>query len=125
MLNNNELQQLRRDGFVEAADEIVDLREALRLSTNGLATVTGWSITDETRAAIITQIISNRMLLPDTPPDEIAQERAESAAEDRQVIMGRVKNRFASGQPFDGKDVDALREVEASLDEESGPCSPR
>jgi len=45
------------------ATEIEKLRNALRLSTNGLQIITNWNISEPTKAAITTQIISNKILI--------------------------------------------------------------
>ena len=39
------------------------LREALRLSTNGLRHCSRWNISEETEKAIMTQVIANELLL--------------------------------------------------------------
>ena len=43
--------------------EIERLREALRLSTNGLRHCSRWNISDEKEKAIMTQVIANELLL--------------------------------------------------------------
>ena len=55
------------------------LREALRLSTNGLRHCSRWNISNEKEQAIMTQVIANELLLT---PNEPAKGRAESASSD-------------------------------------------
>lgn len=43
--------------------DLLAMRAALELSTNGLSHAARWNITDQTRAAITTQIIANRQIL--------------------------------------------------------------
>jgi hypothetical protein len=43
--------------------ENVALREALRLSTNGLRFCSRWNIAEKTEKTLITQVISNEILL--------------------------------------------------------------
>lgn len=64
MARDCEHGQLKRScPLCEKDAEIERLREALRLSTNGLRHCSRWNISEETEKAIITQVIANELLL--------------------------------------------------------------